>query len=192
MQDQRQVTALISRFTIAVLCLSFITMPIAQAQESAPDEGTITISLKGTPLADAMNFFAGELGVGILVDASIEDIQVTARITNIPVMEAFEAILRANGLWYKVEDNEDGRVYLIKQTTITFTVEGTPLADVMEFFADELGVSILVDASVEDMQVSGRITKIPIMEAFGAILQANGLLYEVNETGRVYLVKGQP
>ena len=66
-----------------------------------------------------------------------------------------------------------------------------PLVEVMQFFADVMGVSILIDPTVENQTITARVTNIPTLEAFEVILRANGLTYEVNETGRVvYVTQG--
>ena len=101
------------------LCLMLLFSAMMMHSAVRAQEGTITIQLESTPLADAVAFFADEIGVSILLDPSIESNSVTGQITNIPVMEAFEAILKANGLWY--EANETGRIFLINQSNLSFS-----------------------------------------------------------------------
>lgn len=93
------------------------------AQQPAPPSpaslGTITASMEALPLADVMQVFALKIGVNILIQPGLEDKKITAQLGELPVMEAFEAILRANGFWYEV--NPTGNVYLIRQADVSFS-----------------------------------------------------------------------
>lgn len=107
------------RFVIFALLFALPVSPTVQIKTAVAQE-PISVDLPpGTPLGQAMQVFADMLGVSILLEPGLEDQTVTARLTDIPVMEAFEAILKANRLWY--ERNETGNVYLVKQADVAFS-----------------------------------------------------------------------
>lgn len=77
------------------------------------DQGAlININLPGLPLTDTMDYFSEQLGVSILIDSEIGSRVINANLRDLPVLEAFETMLKANRLWYEV--NSTGRAYLIK------------------------------------------------------------------------------
>ncbi|MBI4553941.1 MAG: hypothetical protein HY710_16865 [Candidatus Latescibacteria bacterium] len=107
-----------------LLVLVALQIPVRiAAQQLAPPSpaslGTITASMEALPLADAMQVFALKIGVNILIQPGLEDKKISAQLGELPVLEAFEAILRANGFWYEV--NPTGNVYLIKQADVSFS-----------------------------------------------------------------------
>lgn len=104
-------------FLLSLLFSLFI--PLAQTSAQAPSGPTLTVTLPNMVLSEAMDFFAEELGVSILIDPSLAPRLVTANLRDLPVMEAFESVLKAHGMWYEV--NATGRVYLIKQADIPFS-----------------------------------------------------------------------
>lgn len=89
--------------------------PLDSASLNVP----FSLDLTATPLVAAMQFFADQMGVSILVDPSVEGRNVNARVTLLPVIEAFESILKANGLWYEV--NSTGRVLYIIPSDVSFS-----------------------------------------------------------------------
>lgn len=107
------------------LLLIVVNLPTSvtaqQPGQPAPTtaRNTISISMEGVPLGDVMQVFAEKLGVSILLQPGLEDKKVTARLGELPVTEAFEAILKGNSLWYEV--NPTRAVYLIKQADVSFT-----------------------------------------------------------------------
>lgn len=90
-------------------------VPLNPSALTAP----FTLEIDGIRLVEMMPFFAEEMGVSILVDPSLESRTISARVTELPVLEAFESILKANGLWYEV--NETGRVVFINQSNVSFS-----------------------------------------------------------------------
>lgn len=108
------------RFTF--LLLLGLVSPLFSVRTPALAQGTgqnLTVTLPGMPLTEAMDFFAEQLGVSILIDPAIANRLITAKLNDLPVMEAFESVLKAHGMWYEI--NSTGRVYLVKQGDVPFS-----------------------------------------------------------------------
>ena len=109
-----------SRFTFLLL-LGFL-LPLIAVQTPAFGQGTgqnLTVTLPGMPVTEAMDFFAEQLGVSILIDPAVANRQITAKLNDLPVMEAFESVLKAHGMWYEI--NSTGRVFLVNKGEIPFS-----------------------------------------------------------------------
>lgn len=65
---------------------------------SAPASFAFDIECADTPLFDVLKVFSKEMGVNILPDPKARDVKVTASIKNVEAEEAFELILKLNGL----------------------------------------------------------------------------------------------
>ena len=102
---------LISRYVLVICLLACLISPYRLSAQV--DQTTrVNITLPGLPLIDAMDYFADELGVTILIDSDVGNREINANLRDLPVLEAFETLLKAHRLWYEV--NETGRAFLIK------------------------------------------------------------------------------
>jgi hypothetical protein len=107
-----------SRCFAALLSLALLAGG-ARAQEDEPavqvdDQGLVTATFDGVPLAEALVAIADAADVSIVLPASTfewVDLRVTARLRGIPLGKAFAALLAAHGI--KSEVGEDGHAVLV-------------------------------------------------------------------------------
>lgn len=150
-------------FVIITLSL---TLPIqAQQAITPPDPSVLTAPFDldiTAALVDVMQFFADVMEISILINPLVEGQTISARVTNIPTLEAFEVILRANSLSYEV--NETGRVVYITQADVSFSGRVTEriLVNFVEVASLETVVGTLATTFVIDERTNSFVvTDIP-------------------------------
>lgn len=78
----------------------------SRAHDELPAGKTVSLDVKDAPLRDILNLLLGGSGGAYsLVIPEGLDAKVTIRLVDVPWNHAFEAVLAANGLWYRYRDN---------------------------------------------------------------------------------------
>jgi type IV pilus assembly protein PilQ len=78
----------------------------------------VTLDFKNADIKDALKIFAKQIGVNFVINEGVQDKKITVYLDNVPVEEALEKVLSANGMAYDFDASMD-----------LFTVKASPVAD---------------------------------------------------------------
>ena len=152
------------------------------AGEKLPDGSDKLIELiefDDISLAEAMRLFAEQSGLNVITSAEAGKIMVTAYLKRVTAINALEAIVKSNGLFYRIEPSGIVRIATLKEyekdlasfreeQTRVFTLlypNPTAVAQVIQqVFGDRVQLS-RADADVEDlMELSRRFSRFDLVD----------------------------
>ncbi|MBX3422183.1 MAG: type II secretion system protein GspD [Pirellulaceae bacterium] len=83
-----------------------ITDRVSSAEEipSPPDQLAL-IEFDDVPLAEAMRLFSDQSGLNVITSTEAGKTKITVFLKNVSPLDALEAIVKANGLFYRIESN---------------------------------------------------------------------------------------
>lgn len=68
-------------------------------------EMVATVDFDGVPLAQAMRTFSQEVGLKIITSSDAGETPITVFLENVSALDAIDAIVKANGLFYRIEES---------------------------------------------------------------------------------------
>lgn len=81
------------------------SVPVASIRRaSARDLPLSVVHYDAVPLADAMKLFSDETGYNVLCSTAAGQVEITAYLRNVEPLSALEAIVKANGLFFRKDD----------------------------------------------------------------------------------------
>ncbi|MBP9854255.1 MAG: secretin and TonB N-terminal domain-containing protein [Candidatus Omnitrophica bacterium] len=83
----------------------------------------------------------------------------------------------------------DQYLYPQNQKTISMDLKGANLNDVLKMFSQQSGMNFIAASDVSALTVNLYLDQVPVDEALERILAANNLTYELQENGKIFLVK---
>ena len=94
--------------------------------------------------------------------------------------------------WSK-EDIEDRYIDPAFDTSksIFIDVKGVSLVNVLKIISQQSGLSFIADQDVADKRITLYLNKIPLNQTLQTVLDANGLMYEMQDDTNVFIVKAK-
>jgi len=155
-------------------------VPAPEAQLPGGDKQIELIEFDDITLAEAMRLFAEQSGLNVITSAEAGKTMVTAYLKKVTAINALEAIVKANGLFYRIEPNSGiVRIATLKEyekdlasfreeQTRVFTLlypNPTAVAQVIQqVFGDRVQLS-RADADVEDLiDLSRRFSRFDLVD----------------------------
>ena len=141
-------------------------VPAGEIMPLGGDKRMETIEFSDIPLAEAMRLFAEQSGLNVIASAEAGKTMLTVYLKNVTAINALEAIVKANGLFYRVEPNsgivriatlleyeKDLSSFREEQTRVFTLLYPNPTAVaqvIQQVFGDRVQLS-RADADVEDL-----------------------------------------
>jgi len=188
-----------NKYFAPLLAALFILLPAAVCF-------AFDIECVDTPIYDVLKIFSKEMGVNILPDPKARDIKVNASIKNVEPEEAFELILRMNGLVSNRETKNtltvfkagDESRYLTMNTHLFKLNHGDAeeVAKVLktvykkvDFVADRRQNSILAAGYFSDDDIEGMEDKIGGLDAAPPRVTVNFEIFKINNTDAADIIR---
>lgn len=85
--------------------------------------------------------------------------------------------------------NIDDYLYVEEPKTISMDFKNAQLNDILKIFSQQSGLNFIASADVSGKTINLYLDNVPVEEALERILSANGLTYELNKSGNIFVVK---
>ncbi len=174
LDDQRSDRSSRSRHTTSAL------IPVAEALPPGSDKPIELIEFDDITLSEAMRLFAEQSGLNVITSAEAGKTMVTAYLKKVTAISALEAIVKANGLFYRIEPNsgivriatlkeyeKDLASFREEQTRVFTLLYPNPTAVsqvIQQVFGDRVQLS-RADADVEDLiDLSRRFSRFDLVD----------------------------
>jgi len=153
----------------------------AAAEEIPAQSHTLElIEFEEVPLSDAMRLFSEQSGMNVITSAEAGKTKVTVFLKNVTPLDALEAIVKANGLFYRVESGsgivriatlqeyeKDLSSFREEQTrvfTLLYPNPSSVAQVIQQVFGDRVQLN-RADAEIEDlMDLSGRLNRFDLVD----------------------------
>ncbi|MFC1624041.1 secretin N-terminal domain-containing protein [Candidatus Omnitrophota bacterium] len=153
---------------VAQEAASFSTL-IEEAMEARSEEPTmdkrISLDLRGLNITDAFKYLSIQGGMNIVVNKNVSG-RVTFMITDVPIRDVFDVILRSNGLAYE----KRGNVYTIMTETEYKQLYGKQFSDIREVKLFRLKYAVPENAFILVDAIKTEIGRVVVDQETGTLL----------------------
>lgn len=158
-----------------------------------------SMNVRGADLRDVLRGIGAEHGLNLIVDDAVQQ-RVTVRLSNLPVIEAVEALCREHGLSL-VQRGTIFRIGVpnppappapkppqvaVEGGRLTVDLEAADLRRVVRALAEASGENVIVRQGVNG-RLSGFLQDVPFESGFATLLENNGL--KLRTRGEIYVVE---
>ena len=145
----------------------------------------ISMNFQDASLVDVLKIFSEQSNLNLVTSEGIASKKVTVYLDNVPVEQALEQILRANGLTYELQPDSD--IYIVKpisQLTNQLITRVYPLKHASVSNSKIRSTLSIVASTGSSSSSSGAATLLPagITEALKTVLTAEGKVVEDSRT----------